>query len=104
LSQSTEICRDAWFGFYSRVYSLALTWGSVICVVATCSVRATLQRSFPSLVYACLVRFIFAAASRKLALVLFLPLQVSSILFYSSNIVLVLPLQSPWSSVTQGSF
>ena len=42
----------AWFGFYSKVYSLALTWGSVICVVATCSVRATLQRSFPSLVYA----------------------------------------------------
>ena len=25
---------------------------AVICVVATCSVRATLQRSFPSLVYA----------------------------------------------------
>src|ERR1700761_2321119 len=34
--QSAEVCQDAWIGHNSRLWSLALTWGSVIvgCAMA----------------------------------------------------------------------
>ena len=41
---------------------------------------------------------------RLFTLVLIAPLQVCSTLYLYSNIVLIAPLQSPWSSVTQGPF
>jgi hypothetical protein len=49
-----------------------------------------------------LVRLIFVAEERVFTLVLIAPLQVCSKVFYLSNTVLIAPLQSPWSSVTQG--
>jgi hypothetical protein len=51
-----------------------------------------------------LVRLIFVAEERVFTLVLIAPLQVCSKVFYLSNTVLIAPLQSPWSSVTQGPF
>ena len=57
------------------------------------------------LIQTCLVRLISPAVGQKYKpLVLFPSLQVSSTLFTTLNIVLFPPLQSPWSSVTQGPF
>jgi len=49
-------------------------------------------------------RLIFAAVERLFTLVLIAPLQVCSLLSLLMKTVLIAPLQSPWSSVTQGPF
>ena len=51
-----------------------------------------------------LVRLIIAAVERIFPLVLIAPLQVCSSSLHNINTVLIAPLQSPWSSVTQGPF
>ena len=51
-----------------------------------------------------LVRLIIAAVERIFPLVLIAPLQVCSSSLHTINIVLIAPLLSPWSSVTQGPF